>query len=333
MYILEKFYEEAPFKNELLNFYLQIGDNKKIACLDIETTGLSPKNSKLILGALLEFQENGYLLKQYFAENLEEEKDVLIHYMKEIKKVDVLLTYNGKNFDLKYLKAKLAEYEMFSDFDFPLNIDIYLFVNGFSKLRGFLPNLKQKTVENYMGIWDKRDDKISGAESILRYYDYLVSQSAQIRDEIMLHNSDDVLQLARLLPILLKIDLPRALLNLPCPLGFAISDSVKITGKTISISGTVSVPFSYYAYSIDEQPCTLEIEKNSKQFLLEIPTIKKADMQILNLKNINADFSPLLGYENYAKGYLLLKRGDKVYEKSIIHALQIIFNRLEALIE
>ena len=332
MYNVEKFYNDLPFKSKLLDFYLQNNANKKIACLDIETTGLSPKNSKFILGALLEFQENGYLLKQYFAESLSEEKDILIRYMNEIQNVDILITYNGKNFDLKYLQSKLSEYGIFENYRFPLNIDIYLLIHGFSKLRNFLPNLKQKTVENYMGIWDKRTDLISGADSIKRYYTYLTSKDTAIRDEILLHNSDDVLQLARLLPVLLKIDLSSGFLKLPCPFSFAISEHIKLSGKSIVISGISTSPFSYYAYNIDDQPCTLEIDKNSKRFHFELPTIRKSNMHILNLKNIVADFSPLGENENYANGYLLLKRGDTIYGKSIIHTMQIIFNRIEKLL-
>ncbi len=332
MYTIEKFYEnEIPFRSKLLDFYLQNDGNKKIACLDIETTGLSPENSKFILGALLKFQENGYLLKQYFADTLDEEREILVQYIKEIEKIDILLTYNGKNFDIKYLKSKIERYGLFSDFIFPFNLDLYLFINNFSQLRRFLPNLKQKTVENFMGIWDKRSDKISGAESISRYYNYLTSKDGAVRDEILLHNSDDVLQLARIMPILDKIELSKAFFNLSCPLSFAISNKIKIAKKSLIIAGDAYVNSSYHAYTIDNQPCVLKIDRISDSFRLELPTLQKSDMHILNLNNIDADFSALNEYENFSKGYLLLNRNDTVYEKSIIHALKIIFHRIENL--
>ena len=45
-------------------------------------------------------------------------------------------------------------------------------LNGHSPIKRFVPNLKQKTVENYMGLWQSRDDEISGAESVELYNVY-----------------------------------------------------------------------------------------------------------------------------------------------------------------
>lgn len=335
MYKIEKFYDftetEIPFKNKVLDFYIDNYD-KKIACLDIETTGLSPKKSKFILGALLEFCDNGYLLKQYFAESPNEEKELLEIYIGEIKKYDILLTYNGKHFDLKYLQEKIHEHKLYAHFNFPLNLDLYLFVDKFSPLRKFLPNLKQKTVEGFMGIWDKRTDMISGAESIGRYYDYLVSKDNEIRGEIMLHNSDDVLQLARLFPVMLKCELDKAFYKLDCPLGFIIKEEIEIKNKVLTVRGITRERIApYICYNIDELACKFSIDGKSNKFTLSIPLIKKENMDILSLKNIHADFNELDLYENYASNYLLLKRGKEIYYKSIIHALKIIFNRIEEL--
>lgn len=333
MYTIEKFYEyeegNMPFSHDVLDFYIQNGKDKKIACLDIETTGLSPSKSKFILGALLIFTEKGYMLKQYFAENLSQEKQLLEIFIDEIKKIDILLTYNGKNFDIKYLKEKMREHGVYADYNFPLNLDIYLFVDKFSPLRKFLPNLKQKTLENFMGIWDKRSDRISGGESVERYFNYLESNSEDIRNEIMLHNSDDVLQLARLFPVLKKCELDRAFYKLDCPLGFVIKEKLEIKNKTISISGyTREKSIPYICYSLDEHTCKFKISENDN-FELQLPLIRKNDMDILNLKLIDEDFSALDIYENYAQGYLLIKKSNKIYYKSILHALKIVFERLE----
>lgn len=337
MYLLEKFYpfteNDHPFQSKILDFYLENSGDKKIACLDIETTGLSAKNSYFILGALLEFQKDGYLLKQYFAESPKEELEILSHYIKAIEKIDILLTYNGKSFDIKYLSDKLKQYNLKPDFVFPLNIDIYLFLSSYSQFRRYLPNLKQKTVENFLGLWDKREDVISGAESIERYYLYIKSKDESLRSEILLHNSDDVLQLARIFPILEKTDLAKAFFNMACPLVFVISSEIKIVGKILSVTGTTIKPMSFEAYEIDNQPCRLLIDGKSRRFSFDIPILQKNDMKILNLKNIDTDFSELSAYENFAENYLLLKKGNTIYEKSIIHALRLIFKRISAIIE
>ena len=51
-----------------------------------------------------------------------------------------------------------------------------------------------------MGLWQSRDDEISGAESVELYNTYEKIQDPALGEKILLHNSDDILQLSRLLP-------------------------------------------------------------------------------------------------------------------------------------
>ena len=77
----------------------------------------------------------------------------------------------------------------------PYNLDLYLVLNGHSPIKKFVPNLKQKTVENYMGLWQSRTDEISGAESVELYNTYEKTGREDLESKILLHNSDDVIQL------------------------------------------------------------------------------------------------------------------------------------------
>lgn len=51
---------------------------------DIETTGLSPKYCKVILIGVLYNLNNKTIIKQYFAESEEEEKDLLLKFINDI---------------------------------------------------------------------------------------------------------------------------------------------------------------------------------------------------------------------------------------------------------
>ena len=151
MYITENLYTDEKFKkysSKVLDFYIGNIPDKKIGVLDIETTGFSPQTCNFILGGLLIYKKDGVLVKQYFAESIDEEAAALKAFLDDVAQLDLIITYNGKHFDIKFLQTRMAELGILRDYQFPFNLDIYLVLNGHSSLRKVLPNLKQKTVEN-----------------------------------------------------------------------------------------------------------------------------------------------------------------------------------------
>jgi uncharacterized protein YprB with RNaseH-like and TPR domain len=134
--------------------------------LDIETTGLNPSKNKFILGGL--FNKNEEKVHQLFAETRADEQEALAAYLDEIYKLDMVITYNGKHFDIPFIEKRAAAHKMNIE-PLPYNLDLYLILNGHSPVKKFVPNLKQKTVENYMGLWVNRKDEIDGGESVELY--------------------------------------------------------------------------------------------------------------------------------------------------------------------
>ena len=63
-----------------------------------------------------------------------------------------------------------------------------------------LPNLKQKTVEKFLGIG--REDLYSGGDPINVYHQYVATQEEEARYLLQIHNYEDVLGMIDLLPIL-----------------------------------------------------------------------------------------------------------------------------------
>ncbi|WP_394861578.1 ribonuclease H-like domain-containing protein [Paraclostridium bifermentans] len=141
---------------------------------DIETTGLSPKYCKVILIGVLYNLNNKTIIKQYFAESEEEEKDLLLKFINDIETFDHHITFNGVSFDIPFLNSRFNS----NDIDFSIDkcddIDILRIVKPF-KEKLSLSDCKLKTIEKYMGI--KREDTISGKESVELYKNFDIIQA------------------------------------------------------------------------------------------------------------------------------------------------------------
>ncbi len=162
MYVYDKTYEESFYSSKSFDFYYKDSelygkDNAGIGVFDIETTGLDPRNGQAIMGALLTKEERGVRVRQFFADD-EDEEELLSVYKEALSETDVLVSYNGNGFDFPYLKYRLKRHHIESPFAGTLSLDMFNVLNKYSNLRQVIPNLKQKTVEEYFGLRDSRDD-------------------------------------------------------------------------------------------------------------------------------------------------------------------------------
>lgn len=168
---------------------------------DIETTGFSADVTALYLIGCIYFKQGKWQLIQRFAEDNKSEKEALSAFSDFINDKKYLICYNGTTFDLPYLRKKYEKHGLtFQSYKYVI-IDFY---RVFASYKGFLglKGLKQKDIEKFLGII--REDKFSGGELIEWYSKYLrlrFSDSAE-KDEIynalILHNSDDLVGLAKL---------------------------------------------------------------------------------------------------------------------------------------
>lgn len=184
----------------------------KISIFDIETTGLYPKHDKIILIGFVHIMpphDDGELV-QFFSESPEEEKDILLEAIREISDSDMLITYNGRSFDVPFLDTRCKKYSIQSKNIF--NLDLYQLVRNYSTLKNVIGSLSQKSMEGFMQIDHLRADEISGGESVNLYNEYTSNaldsfKSEALLNKILLHNRDDVLQLTRLISLLKYFDL------------------------------------------------------------------------------------------------------------------------------
>lgn len=317
------------YNSRAFNMYFEGMD---IGILDIETTGLSPKNSAFILGGLVTPDENGLKAEQFFAESLSHEKETLTEFWKASSSKDVLITFNGQHFDLPFMKER-AEGMIES---FPYHLDLYQLVRKFSPIRKFLPNLRQKTVEDYMGLWQYRKDEISGGESVDLYYRYLTGKSPELKEKVLLHNHDDIVQLYRLLKVLEKTELHKAMFHMGFPVKspspgapHLIIENIVIKSDQLRITGRqYRDPAEYLAYEYNGIMCHINFSRPDRSFSISLPLISHSDMVLLDLEAIGFAGSELEKYPACQEGFLILQNRDETNYMETNHFIKLFTERM-----
>ncbi len=172
---------------------------KDILFLDIETTGFSAASSVLYMIGCAYFDGITFTCKQFFAEKPVEESEILKTFLKSIRRYKVLIHFNGNNFDIPYIQEKCKKYGFTCPIDNMVGIDLY---KRISPYKNFLkvPNCKQKTIEQYMGI--DRKDTLSGGDLINVYHEYVSLFNVDSLSQLLMHNLEDIRGMIEITPIL-----------------------------------------------------------------------------------------------------------------------------------
>ncbi len=177
---------------------------ERVLFIDIETTGFTAKSSYLYLIGCAYYLAGKWRTIQWLAENYEQETDVLKAFFDFSRNFRYLIHFNGNNFDLPFILQKCKQHNLPYDFDNFQGIDLYRRISPY-KFFLKLPNCKQKTLEQFLGI--DRKDVFSGSELIGIYYDYVKSPSEFSENALLLHNADDLKGMLAVLPMLSYYDL------------------------------------------------------------------------------------------------------------------------------
>lgn len=172
---------------------------EEILIFDIETTGLHHQHCEAILIGYLYVKNGKIYAEQLFAENPEEEVEVLEAFKIISKSFSYHLSYNGNSFDIPFLNSRFKRHNIDYTLDKSLNIDLLRVARKLSKSLN-LENYRLKTVEAFLGI--HREDLISGKESVDLYNQYVISPSKALRKTILLHNFEDILYLGKVVDLL-----------------------------------------------------------------------------------------------------------------------------------
>ena len=184
----------------------------EILFLDIETTGLSPKNSDIYLIGLVYFDANNWHVCQFFAESPAQEEEILKAFYSFVKDYKLVIHFNGDRFDIPFLQNKFAKYNIPDPFTGMSSLDIYKEVKGYKNQLGLM-DCKQKTIELYLGI--DREDKYDGGKLIPVYKEYTITKDSEALKLLMLHNFEDVKGMFGLLPMLRYREFFLSFANMP----------------------------------------------------------------------------------------------------------------------
>ncbi|WP_054871382.1 ribonuclease H-like domain-containing protein [Caloranaerobacter sp. TR13] len=298
--------------------------NKNFCFLDIETTGFNRKKDKIILIGIMYFKNNEIRITQFFANSLEEEKEILNEFIKFIIQFDLFFTFNGDVFDIPFINSKLKQYGLEYLIEMNKSIDLLKVVRKYKKVLG-LNNCKLKTVEKYLGI--NREDKISGEESVKMYFKYLKTKDDKIKKIILKHNYEDIYYLHKLLKIYETID---NLSNLSLIINFNNYNinfsfdlnNISIAGNSFTLTGiTTKCTLPNYIYY--EDGFKLEWITNEGKiyitFIINVGMLtdnKKCYYLNKNDYSFNITSTDKTNY-SIPENYILLKIEDKIIKQNL----------------
>ncbi len=157
---------------------------------DIETMGLS--NVPIVLLGIAQISGGRILLNQYFLRNIKEEPAALMGFLSRINKNGVFITFNGKTFDIPYVRQRLAYYGMNGDLNRP-HFDILHFSRR--EWREKVPNCRLVTLEKHLFGVERKDDVPSAL--VPEFYEaYMKTGNIGPVIPIIEHNKQDLLTLA-----------------------------------------------------------------------------------------------------------------------------------------
>jgi len=194
-----------------LNYGYKNFDKGEICFIDIETTGFSHKYNTIYLIGLVHYsyKDTSWKLVQFFAENSNDEQNILYQFNEYIKSFKVAITYNGDSFDIPFIESRLKKYNIQSNLKNMESFDIYRKI----KLEGpylNLDNLKLKTLEESIGIF--RNDKYTGKDCIDFYNQYVDSKDEELLERLLNHNYDDLYYLVPIMNIFSIIEDAKSLI-------------------------------------------------------------------------------------------------------------------------
>ena len=164
-----------------------------LAFFDLETTGLS--SSPVFLIGVMVWSDGGLVTRQFFARDYSEERPIISMFADCLRARRMLVSFNGKSFDLPYIRARAAATGVRFAFDGP-HLDL-LHVSR-RAWKDQLPNCRLQTLEAHICSRHRTGD-IPGHAIPQAYHDYVRTEDARHMVSTLEHNRLDLITLAELM--------------------------------------------------------------------------------------------------------------------------------------
>lgn len=168
--------------------------------MDIETGGLSA--APVFLVGLCMVGERNLVLRQLFARDYAEERALLAEVARLAAEHDFLVTFNGKTFDVPYLRDRAIHHRIEIPIPMP-HLDLLWMARR--RWKQLLPDCKLKTIE-WRVLRRRRAGDVGGAEIPGLYHDYVKRGEAHRLLPVFHHNLLDVVAMVELTPVIFDPD-------------------------------------------------------------------------------------------------------------------------------
>jgi uncharacterized protein YprB with RNaseH-like and TPR domain len=190
--------EAAEIADRVVSLGKVLGrDPSRLLFVDLETCGLA--NVPVFLVGAMQMIEGDFRICQLFARDYSEERAMLGRVREMIDETDGLVTFNGKSFDVPFLRDRMV----FHRLEFAqLGVHFDILPPARRKWRGKLPDCKLQTLETFICNRSRSGD-IPGSEIPGIYHQFVRSGDMDPLIPVFKHNVMDLMTMAELLPEIL----------------------------------------------------------------------------------------------------------------------------------
>jgi uncharacterized protein YprB with RNaseH-like and TPR domain len=184
-------WQRLPKSHPFLHYLAGFCQDQDFAIIDIETLGLSER--PIILLGIAKIDGDRICTSQFLLRDIPDEPGAIWALVSQLEPKSSLISYNGRSFDIPYIKQRLAYYGLDSALE-NTHFDLLHFAKR--ALRPKLSDCRLDTVEKYIGI--RRDSNIPGTLVPQFYETYLKTKNVGPLVPIVEHNKQDLLTLGSL---------------------------------------------------------------------------------------------------------------------------------------
>ena len=166
--------------------------------MDTETCGLG--GTMIFLVGLMRYADGDLVFSQHLARDYTEEAAILRAYALCYQQAGVLVTFNGKSFDMTQIRDRWAFYSLESPWADPPHLD--LLHESRRRWKGQLKRFNLQSLERRFCRRHRAGD-IPGAAIPETYHEFVRTGDARRMRDILHHNLLDLLTMAQLVTILL----------------------------------------------------------------------------------------------------------------------------------
>jgi uncharacterized protein YprB with RNaseH-like and TPR domain len=166
---------------------------EQVLFLDTETAGLT--SVPLFLCGFMYLAPGGFVIEQLLARDYAEEPALLARTLRILADHELLITYNGKTFDIPFIKDRCT-YHLIQQAIEGRHVDLLQHVRR--RYKGRLPDCKLQTLERHLCGRPPRMEDIAGEEIPQAYHDFVATSNASLLRPIIEHNALDLITLAEI---------------------------------------------------------------------------------------------------------------------------------------